>query len=107
MKMIYAAYGSNMNVAQMSFRCPAAIELGVGEIEGYEMYFSYKGVANIQPNSDERVPVVIWKLTEECIKALDRYEGYPHAGLCSERTLWKSDSNAVRTVFEMHFGRIY
>ena len=34
MKMIYAAYGSNMNVAQMSFRCPAAIELGVGEIEG-------------------------------------------------------------------------
>ena len=106
--MIYAAYGSNMNVAQMSFRCPAAIELGVGEIEGYEMYFSYKGVANIQPNSDERVPVVIWKLTEECIKALDRYEGYPNLYIKRMvRVKWQdTEQQMLVYVLKEPYGRV-
>ena len=90
MKMLYAAYGSNMNVEQMSYRCPEAVDLGIGEIIDYEMYFSYKGVANIQPKSSNRVPVVIWELTENCVKALDRYEGYPHLYTkCMVPVLWQ------------------
>ena len=30
---IYAAYGSNMNIEQMSKRCPKAILLGTGKLK--------------------------------------------------------------------------
>lgn len=77
-KLLYAAYGSNMNISQMSQRCPMAVNMGAGIIRDYRMYFSYNGVANIQPDKGNYVPVVIWELTKVCETALDRYEGYPH-----------------------------
>ena len=77
-RLLYAAYGSNMNIPQMSQRCPRAVERGVGVIRDHEMYFSYHGVANIQPDKGNYVPVVVWELTKGCEAALDLYEGYPH-----------------------------
>lgn len=77
-KLLYAAYGSNMNMKQMSQRCHRAVDRGIGIIKNYEMYFSYKGVANIQPDKGNHVPVVVWELTKDCEIALDYYEGYPH-----------------------------
>lgn len=76
-KLLYAAYGSNMNIPQMSRRCPGAANKGIGIIKDYEMYFSYMGLANIQPEKGNYVPVVVWELTKRCEIALDSYEGYP------------------------------
>lgn len=76
---IYSAYGSNMNLKQMKKRCPNAKVIGKGELLGYKLTFRGRnfGVANVEESKDGRVPIVLWQITEECEKALDRYEGYP------------------------------
>lgn len=75
----YAAYGSNMNLIQMATRCPGAELIGTGTLEDYKLTFrgKYKGVANIEPCKGKSVPIVLWKITEDCEVALDQYEGYP------------------------------
>nr|WP_307989842.1 gamma-glutamylcyclotransferase family protein [uncultured Niameybacter sp.] len=79
-KRIYAAYGSNMNLEQMGYRCPQARVIGTGTLKGYRLTFrgATRGVANIEPCIEGEVPIVLWEITEECEEALDRYEGYPH-----------------------------
>jgi len=76
MKM-YAAYGSNMNLAQMKKRCPKAQVIGKGELHGYKLTFRGGGYANVEVSDQDRVPIVLWAITAECEQALDRYEGYP------------------------------
>lgn len=76
---LYGAYGSNMNLKQMSDRCAKAMVVGTGILEGYKLTFRgrYKGVANIEPCKGRTVPIVLWEITQDCEKALDLYEGYP------------------------------
>lgn len=71
----YIAYGSNMNVEQMSRRCPNAKPIGKTVLQNYKLVF--KGVADIEKSESEEVPIVVWEITKECEKALDIYEGYP------------------------------
>lgn len=75
---LYGAYGSNMNLEQMSNRCPKAKSVGTGILEDYKLTFrgKYKGVANIEPCKGRKVPIVLWQITEDCERALDLYEGY-------------------------------
>ena len=73
--MIYIAYGSNLNKDQMAFRCPNATPLGKMYLPDYKLVF--RGVADIIKKKGEFVPVGIWDVTDDCIKALDRYEGAP------------------------------
>lgn len=40
--MLYAAYGSNLNIEQMAKRCPKAKISGVGYVEGYILTFQGK-----------------------------------------------------------------
>ncbi len=77
--ILYAAYGSNMNLRQMARRCPGAKLVGVGELQNYELTFRGKrrGVANIERCDGSNVPVVLWKITNKCEKSLDYYEGFP------------------------------
>ncbi len=76
---IYGAYGSNMNLSQMSRRCPKAKVIGNGTAKNYRLTFrgSCNGVANIEIAQRRSVPIVLWEITPECEKALDTYEGYP------------------------------
>ncbi|MBU3100677.1 MULTISPECIES: gamma-glutamylcyclotransferase family protein [Clostridium] len=76
---IYGAYGSNMNLDQMSHRCPKAKVIGTGTLEGYKLTFrgKYKGFANIEQCKDRQVPIVLWEITQDCETALDMYEGFP------------------------------
>ena len=75
--------GSNMNLDQSgvplsgSFRsgeCPA------GGIPPDLLWQGGKedGVATILPEEGSQVEGVLWKITPECEKSLDFYEGYPH-----------------------------
>lgn len=75
MSKLYVAYGSNMNLEQMAYRCPAADLVGVGSIPDYELEFH--GVATIVPKVGRQVPAVIWRISEVDEKRLDIYEGYP------------------------------
>ncbi len=76
----YVAYGSNLNVAQMRYRCPGARVVGVSEIEDYQLMFKGSKTGSyltIEPEKGAITPVAIWSVTEDDEKSLDRYEGYP------------------------------
>lgn len=74
---IYIAYGSNMNLDQMEKRCPKSEKLGLAKLEGYKLNFRGRGHANIIEDKDSKLPVVLWKITEDCEESLDVYEDYP------------------------------
>ncbi len=79
-KILYIAYGSNLNLAQMKYRCPTARFLGTGTVKNYELQFKgypSSAFATIAPKDDCSVPVGLWELEAADEKALDRYEGYP------------------------------
>lgn len=73
--MLYAAYGSNLNIKQMGWRCPSARVIGIGFIKGYRLEF--RKFLTIVPDPKSDVPVALWEISEKDEKALDRYEGYP------------------------------
>ena len=76
MSKLYVAYGSNLNIMQMGWRCPTAKVLGTGKILDYKLTF--KVVATIEPCQKQEVPVAVWRIEEKDEIALDSYEGYPH-----------------------------
>lgn len=76
----YLAYGSNLNLRQMKFRCPGAKPVGTTTLEGYKLLFRgpHEGaVATVEPKVGSSVPVLIWETTPKDELALDHYEGYP------------------------------
>ena len=81
MKKVYLAYGSNLNLEQMGYRCPDAAVIGTTMLYDYHLVFRggrHSGVATIEMKRGASVPVLLWQITEKCEKALDRYEGHPH-----------------------------
>jgi gamma-glutamylcyclotransferase (GGCT)/AIG2-like uncharacterized protein YtfP len=77
---IYFAYGSNINIEQMKYRCPTARPIGKGMLNGYRLFFKGRkggAYATIEEKEGACVPVLVWKLKPEDEKALDYYEGYP------------------------------
>ncbi len=74
-KQLYIAYGSNINLEQMAYRCPHSKVVGVSEIKNFELEF--RGVATIVPKENMKVPVLIWELDERDLPVLNRYEGCP------------------------------
>lgn len=74
-KQLYIAYGSNINLEQMAFRCPHSRVVGMSEIKGYELEF--RSVATIVPKKGASVPVLIWELDDRDLPILNRYEGWP------------------------------
>ena len=74
---LYFAYGSNINLGQMEYRCPDASVVGPVVLEGWELLFRRGGFATIAPKEGETVQGLLWSITPECERSLDRYEGYP------------------------------
>lgn len=72
---LYFAYGSNMDTAQMAARCPAARRVGTGSVAGMRFLINTRGVATVVPARGARVHGVLWRLTPECERALDGFEG--------------------------------
>ena len=55
--LLYVAYGSNINLPQMSFRCPHSKVVGTAMVKGWELEF--RGVATIVPKPNAEVPVLL------------------------------------------------
>lgn len=80
MKRYYIAYGSNLSIEQMAYRCPQATIIGTSELIDYKLLFKgapTNSYATIEESKGYRVPVLIWELQAKDEQALDRYEGYP------------------------------
>jgi hypothetical protein len=78
---IYAAYGSNMNPAQMAARCPHSPRRGTGWLEGWRLTFggedlNWEGaLGTVVEASGERVFVALYDLSEADEAALDSWDG--------------------------------
>jgi len=78
---LYAAYGSNMDPAQMVKRCPHSPQRGTGWLEGWRLTFggedvSWEGArATVVEDAAQRVFVVLYDVPETDEQALDRWDG--------------------------------
>lgn len=91
---LYWAYGSNLNVENMKFRCPGAVKKGRLFVTGGRLVF--RGVADVvsSENEIERIPGGLWQITRRCEVALDRYEGVA-GGLYVKRYIRYTDKHGV------------
>ncbi|GIX47389.1 MAG: hypothetical protein KatS3mg131_1600 [Candidatus Tectimicrobiota bacterium] len=71
----YFAYGSNMDVAQMRYRCPGARVIGIGVLPRHRFIINRRGVASVVPAAACDVHGVLWHITPAHEAALDDYEG--------------------------------
>lgn len=81
---LYFAYGSNLNLARMAERCPAASPLGRAVVPGWRFLINERGVATIEPSVGASTWGGLWLITPQCHESLDHYEGvrygtYRHA----------------------------
>ena len=108
MNKYYIAYGSNLNVGQMKFRCPGAKIVGSGYINGYELLFkgSLTGAyLTIEKKKGGKVPVGIWKVSDIDELRLDRYEGYPNFYYKQDVKLKLNDKEINAFIYIMHEER--
>lgn len=75
--MLYVAYGSNMSLSQMDYRCPNSYVVCNGKLKGYKLVFNFHADVIKTDNEDDFVPVVVWNITDADWDRLDMYEGYP------------------------------
>lgn len=80
MGKLYIAYGSNLNLAQMTARCPSARVYAKGVLNNWALV--YRGAernshATIERKIGSTVPVLIWDIQPTDEYRLDMYEGYP------------------------------
>jgi len=79
-RTVYLAYGSNLNISQMAYRCPDAKPWGATILQDWKLTFwggRGSAVATIVPCEGCFVPVALWSITAADEKALDVYEGWP------------------------------
>jgi hypothetical protein len=78
---LYAAYGSNMDPAQMLERCPHSPQAAIGWLEGWRLTFGGEDIgwegalATVVEEKDSRVFVVLYEVCESDERALDRWDG--------------------------------
>jgi AIG2 family protein len=83
---LYAAYGSNMDPAQMLRRCPSSPFAGTGWIPGWRLTFGAEefgwegALATLVPagSASPGVFAALYDLTESDERALDAWEGADH-----------------------------
>lgn len=71
----YFAYGSNMDPDQMEKRCPAAVRVTRASLSGYRFLINTRGVATLHKEKGAIVYGLIYRITPECERSLDKFEG--------------------------------
>jgi gamma-glutamylcyclotransferase (GGCT)/AIG2-like uncharacterized protein YtfP len=78
---MYAAYGSNMDPAQMAQRAPHSPQRGTGWLEGWRLTFGGEQIgwegalATVVEAEREQVFVALYELAEADEEALDNWDG--------------------------------
>jgi AIG2-like family len=78
---LYAAYGSNMDPAQMLERCPHSPQRGTGWLEGWRLTFGGEDIGwdgaltTVVEDAAQRVFVVLYDVPEIDEKELDSWDG--------------------------------
>jgi gamma-glutamylcyclotransferase (GGCT)/AIG2-like uncharacterized protein YtfP len=78
---IYAAYGSNMDPAQMAQRCPHSPQRGTGWLQGWRLTFGgedlgWEGaLATVVEAGGDQVFVALYEVSDADEAELDRWDG--------------------------------
>ena len=79
----YFAYGSNVDPARFTTRCPDHVELGTAWLPGWRVAIAGAsrmwgaGVGTLRRRPGALVPGVLYQLSPEHWQTLDRIEGHP------------------------------
>jgi hypothetical protein len=76
--ILYFAFASNMDTAQMAERCDGAEFLGIATLAGHRFAVGRRGYATVAAASGASVHGVLWGLLPRHEAALDVYEGIRH-----------------------------
>src|SRR5436853_668250 len=80
--VLYFAYGSNMDWAQMNKRCPSARFVGIAALTEHRVGFTRRsvnrgcGVADVIPEAGRKVWGVVYEVSDLDLDRLDKSEGY-------------------------------
>lgn len=78
---LYAAYGSNMDAAQMAQRCPHSPRRSTGWLDGWRLTFGGEDIgwegalATVVEDASQRVFVVLYDISESDAHTLDSWDG--------------------------------
>lgn len=84
-RVLYFAYGANMELRRFRRRCPGAAVLGRALLRNYRLAFTRYdraekgGVADIVAEAGSLVWGALYEIDESCLRTLDEYEGAPRA----------------------------
>lgn len=105
MKKYYLAYGSNLNIQQMKYRCPDAKPIGTAFIKGYELLFKGSKTGSyltIEKAEKSKVPVAVWEVSAADERRLDVYEGCPNFYYKTEMEVTVNRRKIKAFVYIMH-----
>ncbi|MCM1506966.1 MAG: gamma-glutamylcyclotransferase [Ruminococcus flavefaciens] len=108
MPKYYLAYGSNLNIRQMAYRCPTAKPVGTAVIKGYQLLFKGSKTGaylTIEKAENSSVPVAVWEVTDDDEKRLDIYEGCPTFYYKTEMEVTVNRRKINAFVYIMHEDR--
>ena len=96
----YFAYGSNMSRAQVRQRAGEPTEEKIARLENYQLNFDKvarggSGTANLVVAEGQAVYGVLYRLSEQQLKALDRFEGVPEHYRRSEVNVVDEQGNKI------------
>ena len=94
--MKYIAYGSNMVRRQMAFRCPDASLVGTGHLDFARLEFYLHATVERTAQESDRVPVVVWEISDRDECSLDYYEGYPRYYIKEEWPVRMDDGSEMQ-----------
>jgi gamma-glutamylcyclotransferase (GGCT)/AIG2-like uncharacterized protein YtfP len=78
---IYAAYAGNLDPARMAARCPHSPQQGTGWLEGWRLTFGGEDLGwegalpTVVEESDHRVFVALYEMSEQDEASLDEWDG--------------------------------
>lgn len=74
-KILYFAYGSNLNIEQMKKRCPESVGISAAVLDGWKLV--ERTYADIEQAAGSVVNGALYEISESDLAALDCYEGFP------------------------------
>jgi len=110
--LYYFAYGTNLNKKTMLECCPDSKPVYIATLPNYKLVFAgwsrqwRGGTASIMPLRGERVRGAVYEISEECLRRLDRHEGYPQNYDRLKVTVFDADSEPVEAITYVKTGRL-
>ena len=102
---LYFAYGSNLDAAQMTTRCPSAKLIAPATLSNYRLAFAGQSalwggaVATVIRSKGSDVEGLIWYLDPHDLAQLDRYEGHPWAYRRKRLLIWLDEQRRQVQVY--------